>query len=114
MTDEWDGTSERRVSDKRLAVADKRLATAIAEVRDLRDAAAKLADAVQVRTDEFQRVVQRVGMMLAAVLAVLVIFSMWQVSRLTDELDHGHDLITCLLLVNPEARTAASLIECQR
>ena len=104
--DQWDG-SERRAADKRLSVA-------IGEVRDLRDAAAKLAEAVTVRTDEFQRVIQRVGMMLAALLIVLMTFSLWQVSRLNQHLDDGHDLLTCLLLITPETRTAASLIECQR
>lgn len=106
MTDEWDGT-ERRVTDNRLAAA-------IAEVRDLRDAAAKLADAVQVRTDEFQRVIRQVAIMLAALLIIIMAFSMWQVSRLTNELNRGHDLLTCLLLVEPGVRTAQTLIECQR
>lgn len=103
---DWDGTERR--------VADNRLVTAIGEVRDLRDAAAKLADAVQVRTDEFQRVIQRVGMMLAALLVVLMAFSLWQVSRLNHHLDAGHDLLTCLLLIGPDQRTAQTLIDCQR
>ena len=98
MTDEpWDG-SERRMADKRLAVA-------IAEVRDLRDAAAKLAEAVQVRSDEFRRLFLQL---------IIVSFSLWQVARLNERLDGGHDLITCLLLVDPAARTAQTLIDCQR
>lgn len=113
MTDEWDGT-ERRVADKRLAVADQRLAVAIAEVRDLREAAAKLAEAVQVRTNEFRRVVQQVAMMLAAVLVIIIIFEMWQESRVNQRIDQGHDLITCLLLIDPASRTAQTLIDCQR
>lgn len=106
MTDEWDGT-ERRVTDNRLAAA-------IAEVRDLRDAAAKLADAVQVRTVEFQRLFWQVAGLLAALLVILMVFSMWQASRFSERLDHGHDLLTCLLLVEPGVRTAQTLIECQR
>lgn len=105
-TDDWDGT-ERRVADKRLAVA-------IAEVRDLRDAAAKLAEAVQVRSDEFRRLLLQVAAMLAVLFIAIATFSLWQVARLNDRVDHGHDLITCLLLIEPAQRTAASLIECQK
>ena len=113
MTDEWDG-SERRVADKRLAVSDRRLAAAIAEVHELREAAAKLAEAVKVRTSEFRRVVQQVAVMLAVLLVILVVFFLWQGARLNQRIDHGHDLITCLLLVDPASRTAQTLIDCQR
>ena len=107
MTDEpWDG-SERRMADKRLAVA-------IAEVRDLRDAAAKLAEAVQVRSDEFRRLFLQTAALLGVLLLIIVSFSLWQVARLNERLDGGHDLITCLLLVDPAARTAQTLIDCQR
>lgn len=107
MTDsDWDGT-ERRAAEKKLSVA-------IAEVRDLRDAAAKLAEAVVVRDTEFRQVIQKVAMLLAGLLVILMAFSLWQVSRLNERLDHGHDLITCLLLVDPSARTAQTLIDCQR
>lgn len=106
MTEEWDG-SERRAADKRLSVA-------IAEVRDLRDAAAKLAEAVTVRSDEFRRLFLQVAAMLAALFVAIAVFSLWQVARLNTHLDEGHDLITCLLLVDPSARTAQTLIDCQR
>lgn len=110
--DNWDGT-ERRVSDQ-MSIADKRLAVAITEVRDLRNAAAKLAEAVQVRASQFQRLFLQVAGLTAILFVAIVIFSMWQVGRLTDKLDHGHDLITCLLLVDPSTRTAQTLIDCQR
>lgn len=106
MNEEWDGT-ERRAADKRLSVA-------IAEVRDLRDAAAKLAEAVTVRSAEFQRLFRQVAAMLAVLLVLLMVFSLWQVARLNERLDHGHELITCLLLIEPAARTAQTLVDCQR
>lgn len=106
MTDDWDGT-ERRIGDKRLSVA-------IAEVRELREAAAKLAEAVVVRDTDFRRTVQQVGAMLAALLIILLSFSLWQVARMNNRVDHSHDLITCLLLVEPQARTAQTLVDCQR
>ena len=106
MTDEWDG-SERRAADKRLTVA-------INEVRDLREATAKLADAVQVRASEFQRVIRQVTVLLAGLLVILMTFSLWQVARLNERLDHGHDLIICLLLTEPSQRTAQTLIDCQK
>lgn len=105
-TEEWDGT-ERRAADKRLSVA-------ITEVRDLRDATAKLAEAVTVRSSEFQRLFRQVAGLLGALLVILTAFSLWQVARLNDRVDRGHDLITCLLLVDPTARTAQTLIDCQR
>lgn len=106
MNEDWDGT-ERRAADKRLSVA-------ISEVRDLRDAAAKLAEAVQVRSAEFQRLFRQVAGMIAVLLVVLMAFSLWQVARLNARLDHGHDLITCLLLTDPSGRTAQTLIDCQK
>lgn len=106
MTDEWDGT-ERRAADKKLAVA-------IAEVRELRDAAAQLAEAVTVRTDEFRRLFLQVAAMQVALLLILIGFSRWEEGHLNKRLDRGHDLITCLLLVEPTTRTAQTLIECQR
>ena len=106
MTEDWDG-SERRAADKRLSVA-------IAEVRDLRDAAAKLAEAVTIRSAEFQRLFRQVAGLLAALLVLLMAFSLWQVARLNERLDHGHDLITCLLLIDPASRTAQTLVDCQR
>src|SRR5687768_4766327 len=110
--DDWSGT-ERRADDPRtFSSTDKRLAVAIAEVRDLRDAAAKLAEAVTVRTDEFQRVIHQVAMLLAGLLVILMAFSSWQVGRLSSELKRGHAEITCLLLVDPSARTAQTLIDC--
>lgn len=105
-TEDWDGP-ERRAADKRLSVA-------INEVRDLRDATAKLAEAVTVRSAEFRRLFQQVAAMLAALLVVLVAFSLWQVARLNERLDGGHELIICLELTDPAARTAETLIDCQR
>lgn len=105
MNDDWDGT-ERRAQDKRFT-------TAMADVRDLKVGIAGLADAVQVRTVEFQRVIRQVAGLLAILLVIIMAFSLWQVARLNDRLDHGHDLIACLLLTDPTARTAQTLIECQ-
>lgn len=106
MSEAWDGT-ERRSTDQRLSAA-------ITEVRDLRDAAAKLATAVEVRTIEFRRLFWQVAGMLAALLIVLTGFSLWQVDRLNARVDRGHSRLTCLLLVDPTVRTAQTLIECQR
>jgi hypothetical protein len=114
MTDDWDGT-ERRADDPRtFNSTDKRLAVAIAEVRDLRDAAAKLAEAVTVRTDEFQTVVRQVAMLLAGLLIIIVVFSLWQVGRLNNELKSGHTEISCLLLTDPSGRTAQAVLDCQK
>jgi hypothetical protein len=110
MTDDWDGT-ERRATDKRFAAA-------MADVRDLKEGVATLADAVKVRDVEIGHGVRQVGLMLAVVLAVLVLFSLWLTGRSDDRLDdriaHGHDTLICLLLVSPDQRTAQTLIDCQR
>lgn len=106
MTDDpWDG-SERRATDKRFAMA-------MNDVRALKVGVADLADAVQVRSAEFKGVVRQVAVLLAGLLVILMLFSMWQVTRLNERVDHGHDLLTCLLLVEPANRTAQTLIECQ-
>lgn len=105
MTEDWDGNERRAV--------DKRFAAAMNDVRDLKSGVADLAEAVQVRTIEFQRVVRQVAMLLAGLLLILMLFSLWEVARLNQRLDHGHDTITCLLLTDPAARTAQTLIECQ-
>jgi hypothetical protein len=105
-SDSWDG-SERRLADQRLSAA-------IAEVHDLREAAAKLAEAVVVRSAEFQRLIRQVAFLLAGMLVIIMLFSLWQVGRLNAELKRGHVEITCLLLVDPAARTAQTLIDCQR
>jgi len=106
MTDDYDGP-ERRATDNRFAAA-------MADVRDLRIGVADLAEAVAVRTAEFKGVVRQVAILLASLLVILMTFSLFQVARLNDRLDHGHDTITCLLLTDPSARTAQSLIECQK
>jgi hypothetical protein len=103
--DPWDG-QERRLADKRLALA-------VAEVRDLRLAAADLAEAVRVRASEFQNVVRQIAILLAIALVISVGVSTWQVGRLTSELAAGQRTITCLLLVGTEGRTAQTLVDCQ-
>lgn len=107
MTDELEGLPERRATDKRLAAA-------LSEMRELKVGIADFADTVKIRTTEFQKVVRQIALLLVGLLAILMAFSLWQVSRMNDRLDHGHDLITCLLLVSPDQRTAQSLIDCQR
>jgi hypothetical protein len=106
MTDP-DDIPERRRTDQRLVAA-------LQEMRDLKVGIADFAEAVQVRTAEFKNVVRQIAGLLAVLLIVLVVFSLWEVSRLNERLDHGHDTITCLLLVEPGARTAETLINCQR
>lgn len=106
MSDGWDG-DERRATDKRFAAA-------MADVRDLKIGVVDLAEAVQIRTAEFKNVVRQVAILLAVLLVIIMGFSLFQVSRLNARLDHGHDTITCLLLVEPTQRTAGSLIDCQR
>lgn len=106
MTEQWDGP-ERRATDQRLAAA-------MGDVRDLRIGVADLAEAVQVRTVELQKVVRQVAMLLTGVLAILMVFSLWEVGRINDRLAHGHKTIGCLLLLDPTQRTAAALVECQR
>lgn len=106
MTEQWDGP-ERRATDQRLAAA-------MSDVRDLRIGVADLAEAVQVRTVELQKVVRQVAMLLVGVLTILMVFSLWEVGRINDRLAHGHDTITCLLLADPAQRTAQALIDCQK
>lgn len=107
MTDEpWDGKERRSV--------DRHLVDAMGDVRALRVGVADLAEAVRLKTVEFQRVVRQVALLLAALLVILVSFSLFQVSRLNTRLDHGHDMITCLLLTDPANRTAQTLIDCQK
>lgn len=106
MIEDYDGPDRRST--------DKRFAAAMADVRDLRVGVADLAEAVAVRTTELQKVVRQVAVLLAAVLAILVVFSLWEVGRINDRLARGHDTITCLLLSDPSQRTAQTLIDCQR
>lgn len=102
-----DDLPERRATDQRLVAA-------LNEMRDLKVGIADFAEAVQVRTAEFKAVVRQVAFLLAGLLAILMAFSLWQVSKLNGRLDDGQDKITCLLLVEPANRTAQSLIDCQR
>lgn len=106
MTDDYNGP-ERRATDQRFAAA-------MGEVRDLKVGVADLAEAVVVRTAEFQRVVRQVAVLLGGVLVILMVFSAWEVASIKDRLARGHETITCLLLTDPAARTAQSLIECQK
>lgn len=102
-----DDLPERRATDQRLAAA-------LVEMRDLKVGIADFAEVVQIRTAEFKKVVRQVAALLAVLLVVLVLFSFWQVARLNTRLDHGHDVISCLLLFEPADRTAQTLIDCQR
>lgn len=107
MTDDpWDG-SERRATDKRFAAA-------MNDVRALKVGVAELAEAVAVRTTEFQKVVRQVAVLLIALLLVLLVNSFYQVGRLSDRLDRGHATIACLLLTEPAGRTAQTLLDCQK
>lgn len=107
MTDHLDGLPERRATDQRLAAA-------LSEMRDLKVGIADFADAVQVRATEFKNVVRQVALLLAVLFLMIVAFSFWQVDKMNERLDAGHDVITCLLLVAPESRTAQHLIDCQQ
>ena len=113
MSEPWDGV-ERRVSDRLPSAADGRLAAATAEVRELRTAAAKLAVAVEVRSDQFRRLFLQIAGLVVVLFIAIMVFSMWQVGRLTGRLSHGQQIITCLLLTDPSTRTAQTFIDCQR
>lgn len=106
MDEPWDGTERR--------VADKRFAAAMTEVHDLRVGVAALAEAVKVRDVEVGKGVRQVALLLAGLFILLVVFSLTLNARFNQRLDRGHDLITCLLLVDPGQRTAQTLIDCQR
>jgi hypothetical protein len=107
MTDDsWDGTERRAV--------DHRFERAITDVRALKAGVADLADAVRVKSDTLHKVMVRIAVLVGALFVAIVVTNVFFVKGLNDHMDHGHDTLTCLLLIEPPARTAQSLIDCQR
>lgn len=114
--DDYDGPERR--GPERVA-----LSVALEEVRGLKGAVQKLAVAVEESPSREDLVLSarkmREGLfwmagMLTLFLVFIVVALTVQHSRLEQDVTREYDSVVCLLLVDPAARTAQSLIDCQQ
>lgn len=105
VNDDWSGTERRQVNPE--------LAEAVAQVRELTAAAANLAKVHHAERIDLRQKILVSGVIAVVLLAVLTLFINRQNDELRTDVQHGHDELSCVLLVPEAERTAAARLDCR-